>query len=170
MNSTTGMSSTGMSSMSSRTVITSPKGLPLATANLSKVSHQTEVVSLRHAELGQVLAIDRAHVSQASDELATTREQIRLVSARLQRSQRAMAAYESECAPLVKAYELAQAGFKATYQQCAAGHGKGACVLCVAPSEVSLALFAPCPPLTSHPPPASATARCLAVCCLLPRH
>ena len=127
------------------------KGLPLATANLSKVAHETERVGLRHVALGQAVSIDSQHLAQASDELRETREQIRLVTARLARNQRALDAYHDDCAPLVAAYRQSLAGMKETLDKCATGHAKSAC-----PRARASAAGAPAQPV---PHPARARAR-----------
>jgi hypothetical protein len=126
MNSTLGMS--GFSSRSSlgTALPTSAKGFPQSVVNLSRVAHETQKVGLRHTALGASLAIDAQHLGQAADELRETREQIRAVSARLARNQRAMDAYESDCAPLVTAYQASLSGMRATLEHCSAGHAKSA--------------------------------------------
>ncbi len=116
----------GMTGFMSRTLPTTPKGFPGSVANLSKVSHETERVSIRHAHLGQALGVDTQHLSEAKEELRDTREQIRLVSARLARNQRAIDAYEADCAPLVKAYLVSLEGMQATVQRSSAGLARSA--------------------------------------------
>ena len=103
-----------------------PKYLPETTVNLSKVSHETERVALRHVALGQAVSLDSQHLAQASDELREARERIRAVTARLARNQRALDAYHSDCAPLVAAYRQSLGGMKETLDKCAAGHAKSA--------------------------------------------
>jgi hypothetical protein len=126
MANTLGMSGFSSRSTSSAALPVSAKGFPQSSVNLSHVAHETQRVSLRHSALAATLAIDGQHLNQATDELRDVREQIRAVTARMTRNQRAIDAYESDCVPLVAAYKASLSGMKATLERCSAGHAKSA--------------------------------------------